>query len=123
MALPEHILLTYGSLLLFCWVLVEQFGIPLPATPVLLAAGGLSADHKVSFSVALLAGLLACLVADTSWFLIGRRYGHHVLRVLCTTISNTSIKRSWRWKYWWAMKQSRWRWRSGSARPGNGSSG
>ena len=83
MALPEHILLTYGYLLLFCWVLVEQFGIPLPATPVLLAAGGLSADHRVSFSAALIAGLLACLVADTSWFLIGRRYGHHVLRVLC----------------------------------------
>ena len=41
MALPEHILLTYGYLLLFAWVLVEQFGIPLPATPVLLTAGGL----------------------------------------------------------------------------------
>jgi rhodanese-related sulfurtransferase len=25
----------------------------------------------------------ASLVADTSWFLIGRRYGHHVLRILC----------------------------------------
>jgi membrane protein DedA with SNARE-associated domain/rhodanese-related sulfurtransferase len=83
MSLPEHILLTYGYLLLFGWVLVEQFGIPLPATPVLLAAGGLSAEHRVSFSVALIAGLAACLTADTSWFLIGRRYGHHVLRVLC----------------------------------------
>jgi membrane protein DedA with SNARE-associated domain/rhodanese-related sulfurtransferase len=83
MALPEHILLTYGYLLLFGWVLVEQMGIPLPATPVLLAAGGLSADHRVSFTMALIAGLAACLMADTSWFLIGRRYGHHVLRILC----------------------------------------
>jgi membrane protein DedA with SNARE-associated domain/rhodanese-related sulfurtransferase len=83
MALPEHILLTYGYLLLFVWVLIEQFGIPLPATPVLLAAGGLSAEHQVNFSGALLAGLVACLIADTSWFLIGRRYGHHVLRILC----------------------------------------
>lgn len=83
MALPEHILLTYGYLLLFGWVLIEQFGIPLPATPVLLAAGGLSAEHHISFSIAFLAGLAACLAADTSWFLIGRRYGHHVLRVLC----------------------------------------
>ena len=83
MALPEHILLTYGYLLLFGWVLVEQFGIPLPATPVLLAAGGLSAEHQISFPAALVAGLFACLVADTSWFLIGRRYGHHVLRILC----------------------------------------
>jgi len=43
MALPTHILLTYGYLLLFAWVLVEQLGIPLPATPVLLAAGALTA--------------------------------------------------------------------------------
>lgn len=83
MALPEHILLTYGYFLLFGWVLVEQFGIPLPATPVLLAAGALSAEHQINYGAALLAGLIACLAADTTWFMIGRRYGHHVLRVLC----------------------------------------
>ena len=83
MALPTHILLAYGYLLLFVWVLVEQFGIPLPATPVLLAAGALSAEHSLDFSSALLASVAACLAADISWFLIGRRYGHHVLRILC----------------------------------------
>jgi membrane protein DedA with SNARE-associated domain len=83
MALPEHILLVYGYLLLFAWVLVEQFGIPLPATPVLLAAGALSAQHQLSFALALLAGLSATLIADSSWFFIGRRYGRHVLRLLC----------------------------------------
>lgn len=83
MALPSHILLTYGYLLLFTWVLIEQLGIPLPATPVLLAAGGLSAEHEMSFGTAFIAGLLACVLADTSWFMIGRRYGHHVLRILC----------------------------------------
>ncbi len=50
MELPIHILLMYGYLLLFAWVLVEQFGIPLPATPVLLAAGALSAEGQLSFS-------------------------------------------------------------------------
>lgn len=83
MALPTHILLTYGYLLLFAWVLVEQLGLPLPATPVLLAAGALSADHELSFPLALSAGLLASLIADTAWFVVGRRYGHHVLRLLC----------------------------------------
>ena len=83
MELPTHILLVYGYELLFTWVLVEQFGVPLPATPVLLAAGGLSADHKVSFAAALLAGLAACLISDSTWYFIGRRYGHHVLRLLC----------------------------------------
>jgi len=83
MALPEHILLLYGYLLLFAWILVEQFGIPLPATPVLLAAGALSAEHEINFAFALLASLAAALMADSSWFFIGRRYGHHVLRILC----------------------------------------
>jgi len=83
MTLPTEILVTYSYLLLFAWVLVEQFGIPLPATPVLLAAGALSAEHRISFGAALFAGLFACLTADTTWFLIGRRYGHHVLRILC----------------------------------------
>jgi membrane protein DedA with SNARE-associated domain len=83
MALPIHILLTYGYLLLFAAVLVEQFGIPLPATPFLLAAGALSAEGQISFSLALVAGIVAALTADSAWFLIGRRYGHHVLRILC----------------------------------------
>jgi len=83
MALSTHILLMYGYLLLFLWVLVEQCGIPLPATPVLLAAGALSAEHQLSFPLALLAGVAAALTADSAWFLIGRRYGHQVLRLLC----------------------------------------
>ncbi len=83
MALPEHILLTYGYMLLFAWVLVEQLGIPLPAAPVLLAAGALSAENEMSFPLALLAALIGSLMADSSWFLVGRRYGRHMTRFLC----------------------------------------
>ncbi|MGA2560445.1 MAG: VTT domain-containing protein [Terracidiphilus sp.] len=83
MVLPEQILITYGYLLILVWVLAEQMGIPLPATPILLAAGALSAEGQLRFPLALAAGLSACLIADTSWFFIGRRYGHHVLRILC----------------------------------------
>ena len=82
MELPTHILLTYGYLLLFAWVLVEQFGIPLPATPILLAAGALTA-HELSFPLVLAAALAATLIADSTWFLIGRKYGRFVLRFLC----------------------------------------
>ncbi|MGA2634158.1 MAG: VTT domain-containing protein [Terracidiphilus sp.] len=83
MELSTHILLTYGYLLLFAWVLVEQLGIPLPATPMLLAAGALTAQRELSFPLVLLAGLVASLMADSTWFHVGRRYGHHVLRLLC----------------------------------------
>jgi membrane protein DedA with SNARE-associated domain/rhodanese-related sulfurtransferase len=83
MASATQILITYGYLLLFAWVLVEQLGIPLPATPILLAAGALSAQGQISFPLALLAALAGSLTSDTAWFLIGRKYGHHVLRILC----------------------------------------
>ena len=83
MELPTHILQMYGYLLLFAWVLIEQFGIPLPATPVLLAAGALSAEGQLSFPMALVLGIAAALLADSTWFIVGRKYGHHVLRILC----------------------------------------
>jgi membrane protein DedA with SNARE-associated domain/rhodanese-related sulfurtransferase len=96
MALPTHILLMYGYLLLFAWVLIEQVGVPLPATPVLLAAGALSAQHQLSFPAALAAGVIACLVSDTCWFFIGRRYGRRVLNLLCrlSLEPTTCVKRT-----------------------------
>jgi membrane protein DedA with SNARE-associated domain/rhodanese-related sulfurtransferase len=83
MPLPTAILLTYGYILIFAWVLLEQLGLPLPATPVLLAAGALSATEHMNFPAALLAGASACIVADLSWFLFGKHYGSVVLRLLC----------------------------------------
>ena len=91
MELPTQILLMYGYLLLFGWVLVEQLGLPLPATPVLLAAGALSAEGQLSFPLALLAGLVAAVSADTAWFFVGKRYGHHVLRHLCRASMEPTI--------------------------------
>jgi membrane protein DedA with SNARE-associated domain/rhodanese-related sulfurtransferase len=96
MALPTAILLTYGYILIFGWVLFEQLGLPLPATPVLLAAGALSATEHMNFGLALLAAVAACLVADTSWFYFGRSYGHVVLRLLCkfSLESTTCVRRT-----------------------------
>ena len=83
MELSTHILLAYGYLLLFARILVSQLGIPMPATPILLAAGALTAEGQLSFPLALLCAMAGSLVADSTWFWIGRRYGHHVLRLLC----------------------------------------
>lgn len=83
MALPIHFLSIYGYALLFAWVLVEQMGIPLPATPVLIAAGALSAQGVLHSPLVFAVALAATLAADCTWFFIGRRYGHSVLRFLC----------------------------------------
>src|ERR1700748_1234299 len=73
----------YAYLIVFLWVLVEQIGIPIPSVPVLLTAGTLSATHRVSWIGITLAMLAACLIADSIWFYLGRRYGNSVLKLLC----------------------------------------
>jgi membrane protein DedA with SNARE-associated domain/rhodanese-related sulfurtransferase len=83
MELPEHILIAYGYFLLFGWVLIEQLGIPLPSMPALLAAGALSAEHQISFPLALADVVVATMIADSIWYVIGKRYGHRVLQILC----------------------------------------
>jgi membrane protein DedA with SNARE-associated domain/rhodanese-related sulfurtransferase len=73
----------YAYLILFAWVLVEQLGIPIPSIPVLLTAGTLSATHELNVWLVLVAVLIACLIADSMWFMLGRRYGNGVLKLLC----------------------------------------
>lgn len=73
----------YAYLILFLWVLVEQIGVPIPSIPVLLTAGTLTATHRLHHSTALLTVLAACLIADSVWFFLGRRYGSSVLKLLC----------------------------------------
>jgi membrane protein DedA with SNARE-associated domain/rhodanese-related sulfurtransferase len=73
----------YAYLILFIWVLVEQLGVPIPSIPVLLTAGTLSATHRVGMSFSILAVLVACILADSTWYSLGRRYGNSVLKLLC----------------------------------------
>lgn len=73
----------YAYLIIFLWVLVEQVGVPIPSIPVLLAAGTLTATHRLSHSIVLLTVLAACMLSDSLWFFLGRRYGNSVLKLLC----------------------------------------
>lgn len=72
--LTEH-----GYLILFAWVFAEVLGVPLPAAPVLLAAGALSATGRLSFGTSWLAGIQACFMADLVWYSVGRKWGSEVL--------------------------------------------
>jgi membrane protein DedA with SNARE-associated domain/rhodanese-related sulfurtransferase len=73
----------YGVFLVFGMVLIEQFGLPIPAFPVLVLAGAMAVDGGASWQLCLLAVLLACLICDYFWFRAGRYYGKRVLRLLC----------------------------------------
>lgn len=76
-------LLRHGHAVVFGWVLAEQLGLPVPAIPVLLAAGALAKGGQISPTVTILAAILASFLADTTWFWIGRRRGVGIMHWLC----------------------------------------
>jgi membrane protein DedA with SNARE-associated domain/rhodanese-related sulfurtransferase len=84
-AMSKLILLiqTYGVLIVFGTVLIEQIGLPIPAMPILIVAGALAAAGEISWPACLAASLAACLISDYFWFRAGRFYGKRVLRLLC----------------------------------------
>ena len=77
------LLQTYGVLIVFCTVLMEQIGLPIPAFPVLIVGGALAATGDFSWAACLAVSLAACLLSDYFWFRAGRHYGKRILRVLC----------------------------------------
>src|SRR6266542_6944934 len=78
-----HYLVRYGVSLVFLNVFAEQIGLPVPAVPTLIVAGALAREGKMSSTHVLLVAVLASLIADWIWFMLGRRYGYRILRTLC----------------------------------------
>lgn len=76
-------LLRYGLAVVFANVFLEQVGAPVPALPTLIVAGALVQRGRLDLLPVLGMALLASLLADTIWFLIGRWQGHKVLRTVC----------------------------------------
>jgi membrane protein DedA with SNARE-associated domain len=76
-------LVHHGYAVLFTWVAAEQIGLPLPATPLLLAAGALAGTGRMSFPLVVGTAVLASLVGDLGWYEVGRRKGMKVLSLLC----------------------------------------
>jgi len=77
------VLVRYGYLVVFGSVLAEQIGIPIPAIPFLLAAGGLAGSGKLSLLLLLVLSGVASLMADMVWYVVGRLGGAKVLGWLC----------------------------------------
>ncbi len=76
-------LLHYGYLVLFANVLAEQMGLPLPATPVLLAAGALAGTGHMSLALVMLLAVVASVAADGFWYRLGVLRGSSILHTLC----------------------------------------
>jgi membrane protein DedA with SNARE-associated domain/rhodanese-related sulfurtransferase len=73
----------HGAVVLAATVFAEQIGLPLPAMPVLIAAGALVGTGQMTLGMAVLLAVLAAMAGDQVWFELGRRRGRLVLNWLC----------------------------------------
>ena len=67
----------------FLFTLAARVGLPVPAAPLLVVAGGLAASQLISWPLVLLVSIAANLIGDGIWYEAGRRHGHRVMRLLC----------------------------------------
>jgi membrane protein DedA with SNARE-associated domain len=85
----------YGLALVFCNVFLEQIGAPIPALPTLIVAGAFAAHGRMSLATILFVAVAGSLIADSAWYLMGRRQGRRVLKTLCRiSLSPDSCVRS-----------------------------
>jgi len=96
MPLALDFFLHYAYWILFLWVMIEQFGVPIPSIPLLLTAGTLTATHKLSLPLVLIAVTLGSLVSDSVWYAMGKKYGGGVVKLLCrlSMESSTCVRRT-----------------------------
>jgi membrane protein DedA with SNARE-associated domain len=76
-------LVNNAGLAIFATIFAEQIGVPLPAAPVLVAAGALAADGALNPALALGVTLVGCVLADALWFYVGVRGGSKLIRLMC----------------------------------------
>src|SRR5882672_9197180 len=73
----------YGVGIVFVNVLLNQSGLPVPAVPTLIIAGGIAAGGQMQLLTLFFSSIAACVMADSGWYLIGQKYGIRVLKTLC----------------------------------------
>jgi membrane protein DedA with SNARE-associated domain len=76
-------LIRHGYAVLFGWVLLEQMALPIPAAPLLIAAGALASAGKMNLTFAVALAFIAVILADLFWYSLGRYRGGRILKLLC----------------------------------------
>ncbi|MEM7362838.1 MAG: VTT domain-containing protein [Pseudomonadota bacterium] len=76
-------LISYGYCVIFLWVFLDQAGLPMPAMPLMLAAGALAGMGELSVALVLLTTVLATVPIDVGWYYAGKIRGGRVLNLLC----------------------------------------
>jgi membrane protein DedA with SNARE-associated domain len=78
-----HLLLTRGLAAVCAASFVESLGAPVPAFPLLLLAGSIAAEYRLSAVPLVVASACGFWVGDLIWYSVGRAQGRRVLGLLC----------------------------------------
>lgn len=96
----------FGLAIVFGNVLLEQLGLPIPAVPTMIAGGATAMDGHYSLASVFVVGVAACIVGDGVWYVLGRRLGSRVLKLMCrislsadSCVRQTSLQFE-RWGAW-----------------------
>lgn len=72
--------LTYP--MIFLAVFANQLCLPIPSVLFLITAGALARTGSLNLAIVILVGVVACILADSAWFVAGRMYGYRIVRGL-----------------------------------------
>src|SRR5260370_27158449 len=73
----------YGVGIVFVNVLLNQSGLPVPAVPTLIIAGGIAAGGQIQLLTLFLSSIAACVMADSGGYLLGQKDRIRVLKTPC----------------------------------------
>lgn len=79
----SHAFSLYGVYFLIAVVFADQAGLPIPAMPLLIAAGVLLRAGTLAFWPVFLGSVLASWLGHTMWYAAGRRRGPAIVKLLC----------------------------------------
>jgi membrane protein DedA with SNARE-associated domain/rhodanese-related sulfurtransferase len=78
-----YLIATYGLLVVFVSVFLDQGGVPVPAYPPIIVTTAITVDAGNSYWPVLIVGTVAAVAADWLWFAGGRRLGAKLVRLMC----------------------------------------
>ena len=77
------LLVDHGVFIVFAATLAARIGAPVPASPLIVVAGGLAVAGQLSWLAVLGGSIVANIAGDAAWFQAGRWHGHRVMKLLC----------------------------------------
>jgi len=80
MTINHTMTLTYP--MIFLAVFANQLCLPIPSVLFLITAGALAKSGSLNLQGIILVGVAGCVLADSAWFIAGRRWGYRVVRRL-----------------------------------------